>query len=184
MFPPLYEYVFAAFAFVLGSAIGSFLNVCIYRMPLGKSVNEPKRSYCPSCEYQIPFYHNLPLISWLVLRGKCANCGARISFRYFGVEFLTALLVLAVWLKVWSWGQPGWPAESWMLAVPYWIMVSLFIVATFIDSFFAPTFFAESPDLYRMLFQPRTFSPPRIVKIPSAPSTCPNSDVLSISSIL
>jgi leader peptidase (prepilin peptidase)/N-methyltransferase len=133
VFPPSYDFVFAAFAFFLGASIGSFLNVCIYRMPLGKSVNQPSRSYCPSCEYQIPFYNNIPLVSWLVLRGKCANCSSPIRFRYFGVELLTGLLFLATWLKVWSWGRPGWPAEAWMLAFPYWIMAALFVVATFID---------------------------------------------------
>ena len=126
MFPPFYETLFAAFAFILGASIGSFLNVCIYRMPLGLSVNEPKRSFCPSCKYQIPLYHNIPLVTWLVLRGKCANCGGRISLRYFGVELLTGLLFLAVWLK-------EWPAGAWVLALPYWIMAALFIVATFID---------------------------------------------------
>ncbi len=131
--PPFYEYVFAAFAFLLGASIGSFLNVCIYRMPLDLSVNEPKRSFCPSCKYQIPFRHNIPLFSWLLLRGKCANCGAKISFRYFGVELLTGLLFLGVWLKVWTWGREGWPPQAWVLALPYWIMVALFVVATFID---------------------------------------------------
>ncbi len=133
VFPPIYDIIFAAFAFILGAAIGSFLNVCIYRMPLDLSVNDPKRSFCPSCKYQIPLYHNIPLVTWLVLRGKCANCGSRISFRYFGVELLTGLLFLAVWLKVWTWGAPGWPPQAWALALPYWIMVALFIVATFID---------------------------------------------------
>jgi leader peptidase (prepilin peptidase)/N-methyltransferase len=121
MFP--YELVFAAFSFILGACIGSFLNVCIYRMPRNLSVNEPKRSFCPSCKYQIPWYRNLPLISWISLRGKCANCGAPIAFRYFGVELLTGLLFLAVWLL----------ADPWVLAFPLWVMVALFIVATFID---------------------------------------------------
>lgn len=120
-----FDLLFAVFSAVLGAAIGSFLNVCIYRMPRDLSVSKPSRSFCPSCKYQIPWYHNLPLITWLVLRGKCANCGSRIAFRYFGVELLTALLFLAVWAKVW-------PAE-WILAFPYWIMTSLFVVATFID---------------------------------------------------
>ena len=120
-----YEILFAATAFVLGSCIGSFLNVCIYRMPRGLKVNEPARSFCPSCKYQIPFYHNIPLFTWLILRGKCANCGSRIAFRYFGVELLTGLLFLAIWLHVWP--------QAWLLALPYWILVALFVVATFID---------------------------------------------------
>jgi leader peptidase (prepilin peptidase)/N-methyltransferase len=120
-----YDLLFAIFAFILGASIGSFLNVCIYRMPRDLSVNEPARSFCPNCKYQIPWWHNLPLISWLVLRGKCGHCGARIAFRYFGVELLTGLLFLAVWHRVW----PG----QWILALPLWVMVALFVVATFID---------------------------------------------------
>jgi leader peptidase (prepilin peptidase) / N-methyltransferase len=117
-----YELVFRAFAFVLGAAIGSFLNVCIYRLPRDLSVNEPRRSFCPACKTPIPWYQNLPLISWLWLRGKCAHCGSKISFRYFAVELLTALLFLAVWLVF-----------PWPIALVYWVFVSLLIAATFID---------------------------------------------------
>ncbi|MGI9088956.1 MAG: prepilin peptidase [Chthoniobacterales bacterium] len=117
-----YRYFFNALAFVLGAVVGSFLNVCIYRLPLDLSVNEPKRSFCPSCKQQIPWHQNLPLISWLVLRGRCAKCGSRIAFRYFAVELLSALLFLTVWR-----------AFAWELALVYWIFVSLLIVATFID---------------------------------------------------
>ena len=117
-----YELVFRIFAFVLGAAIGSFLNVCIYRLPRDLSVNEPRRSFCPSCKNPIPWHQNLPLLSWLLLRGKCANCGSRIAFRYFAVELLTALLFLAVWL-----------AFPWPIALVYWVFVSLLIAATFID---------------------------------------------------
>ena len=131
--PPFYDLLFKIFAFVLGACIGSFLNVCIYRMPLGLKVNEPKRSFCPACKYQIPWHRNLPLFSWLALRGKCANCGARISFRYFGVELLTALLFLAVWLKLTHWPQAEWGAAPWLLALPYFILMGLLVVATFID---------------------------------------------------
>jgi leader peptidase (prepilin peptidase) / N-methyltransferase len=114
--------VFEIMAFVLGAAIGSFLNVCIYRLPLDLSVNEPKRSFCPSCKNPIPWHQNIPLLSWLMLRGRCANCGAKIAFRYFGVELLTALLFLSVWRTF----PP-------LVAVAYWVFVSLVVVATFID---------------------------------------------------
>src|SRR3954451_2594474 len=114
-----FDLLFAIFATALGAAVGSFLNVCIYRLPREMSVGKPARSFCPACKYQIPWYHNVPLLSWLLLRGRCANCGARIAFRYFGVELLTAIAFLAVWWHVWP--------HEWVLAFPYWIMVSLFV---------------------------------------------------------
>jgi len=117
-----YHYLFATFAFVLGAVVGSFLNVCIYRMPLDLSVNKPRRSFCPVCKQQLKWHHNVPLLSWLFLRGRCANCGTPIPFRYFVVEFVTALLFLAAWLQF-----PG------PIAVAYWVFISLLIVGIFID---------------------------------------------------
>jgi leader peptidase (prepilin peptidase) / N-methyltransferase len=117
-----YEFVFRVFAFVLGAAVGSFLNVCIYRLPIDLSTNRPRRSFCPACKTPIRWHENIPLISWLLLRGRCANCGATISFRYFAVELITALLFLAIWQDF-----------SWQMAVAYWIFVSFLIVGTFID---------------------------------------------------
>jgi leader peptidase (prepilin peptidase)/N-methyltransferase len=114
--------LFAVLAFVLGAAIGSFLNVGIYRLPRDISINEPRRSFCPVCKTQIPWRQNIPLVSWLVLRGRCAKCGARIAFRYFGVELLTALLFLAVW-----------ELFPWQIAVAYWVFVSVLLIATFVD---------------------------------------------------
>jgi leader peptidase (prepilin peptidase)/N-methyltransferase len=79
--------------FALGLCFGSFLNVCIYRLPLGKSVVTP-RSACPHCGDMIPLYHNLPVLSWLILRGKCRACKRPISPRYLAIEVLTGLLFL------------------------------------------------------------------------------------------
>src|SRR6476659_9318164 len=78
--------LFSAFAFVLGAAVGSFLNVCIYRWPVDLSINRPRRSFCPSCKQPIPSHHTLPLLSWLALGGSTATGGAKIFFGYFGVE--------------------------------------------------------------------------------------------------
>ncbi|MEO5722207.1 MAG: prepilin peptidase [Chthoniobacterales bacterium] len=117
-----YTQLFAGVSFLMGAVVGSFLNVCIYRLPLDLSVNEPKRSYCPACKKQIPWHQNIPLLSWLFLRGRCANCGSRIAFRYFAVELLTALLFFAVWR-----------AFPWQIALVYWVLVALLIAATFID---------------------------------------------------
>src|SRR5205823_14263472 len=80
------QFLVSAFAFILADAVGSFLHVCIYRLPLDLSVNEPRRSFCPACQKPIPWHLNLPLTSWLVLGGRCANCGSKIAFRYFAVE--------------------------------------------------------------------------------------------------
>src|SRR5437762_9501085 len=87
-----YEFLFGVFVFVLGAVVCSFLNVCIYRLPADLSINRPRRSFCPACKQPILWHQNIPLISWLLLRGRCTKCGAKISFRYFAVELLTALL--------------------------------------------------------------------------------------------
>jgi leader peptidase (prepilin peptidase)/N-methyltransferase len=79
--------------FALGLCFGSFLNVCIYRLPRSKSVVTP-RSACPHCGDPIPLYHNLPVLSWLILRGKCRSCWRPISPRYLVIELLTGLLFL------------------------------------------------------------------------------------------
>jgi leader peptidase (prepilin peptidase)/N-methyltransferase len=110
--------------FWFGCMVGSFLNVCIHRMPLGLSVVSPP-SHCPHCKYSIPWYLNVPLLTWLMLRGKCRNCGAPISVRYFLVELLTGLLFLAAWL--------GYGRQSAWVALVYCLFLAGLIAATFID---------------------------------------------------
>jgi leader peptidase (prepilin peptidase) / N-methyltransferase len=80
---------------VIGAVVGSFLNVVAYRLPKGESIVSP-RSRCPSCETPIAWYDNLPIVSWLVLRGRCRHCGAGISARYPLVELLTLVTFVAV----------------------------------------------------------------------------------------
>ena len=117
--------------FMMGAGIGSFLNVVVYRLPLGISVNNPKRSFCPSCKYQIPWYHNIPLFTWLFLGGKCANCKSPIAPRYFFVELLTAIIFYFIFR---TFGGP-WPFMShWgPVVLVYWIFAALLIAGTFID---------------------------------------------------
>ncbi len=86
--------LFASAIFLFGLAFGSFLNVCIYRLPLGLSVVAP-RSACPKCKQPIAFYDNLPVLSWLILRGRCRHCKTAISPRYLFIELLTGFLFLA-----------------------------------------------------------------------------------------
>ena len=89
--------------FIIGSALGSFLNVVIYRVPRGKSIVLPA-SHCPSCQRPIKAYENIPIISYLFLRGKCAGCGARISLQYPLVEAAMGLLaVLLLAYYGWTW---------------------------------------------------------------------------------
>jgi leader peptidase (prepilin peptidase) / N-methyltransferase len=110
--------------FVLGCIVGSFLNVCIHRLPLGLSIVTPK-SHCPHCKYSIPWYLNIPLVTWLALRGRCKNCGAPISPRYFVVELLTGLAFLGCWL---AFGE-----KSAAMALVYSVCIAGMIAATFID---------------------------------------------------
>lgn len=87
------HFVYYFFAFVFGSAIGSFLNVLIYRLPKQISIIAP-HSFCPKCRKAIFWYENIPIISFLMLRGKCSNCHSRISLRYPIVEAITGLFFI------------------------------------------------------------------------------------------
>ncbi|MBU0568612.1 prepilin peptidase [bacterium] len=108
--------------FVLGISFGSFLNVCIYRIPEGKSIVSP-RSFCPNCKTPIPFSSNIPILSYLLLKGRCRSCGQKISPRYLTVELLTGLLYLSCYY------QFGLSSD---LPI-YLFFSSVLIVITFID---------------------------------------------------
>jgi len=108
--------------FVLGAIIGSFLNVCIYRIPRDASIVRPG-SRCPACAAPILFYDNIPLISYMVLRGRCRKCGRTIPIRYPLVELITAALFVVLYKAI---------GLSLELPVPL-VFVSLLIVISFID---------------------------------------------------
>lgn len=96
MFPQLT--FIAVMAFIFGACIGSFLNVVICRMPQGQSIVSPP-SHCPVCNHNIPFYLNVPILSYLLLKGKCKFCNASISIRYPLVELTTGIISLGLFLK-------------------------------------------------------------------------------------
>ena len=110
-------------AFIFGSCVGSFLNVCIWRLPRNKSIITP-RSYCPHCQTPIRGYDNIPLISYFALKGRCRNCGRRISPRYFMVELITGALFAYFYTQFF--------AEPVRLII-YLIFVAALIAVTFID---------------------------------------------------
>lgn len=126
--PRVYWFM-TAIMFAFGLVVGSYLNVVIYRVPLGMSTNEPRRSFCPKCKYQIPVWLNLPVLSWLLLRGRCANCKCHIPVRYPFVELLTGLLILAAWLHF---VPPHNPVADFRF-IPAFIFISLCVSGSFID---------------------------------------------------
>ncbi len=115
-----FPWFFPTVALVFGACVGSFLNVVIYRLPKEQSIVTPG-SHC-ACGQPIKFYDNIPILSWLLLRGRARCCGRAFSFRYPFVELLTGGLFLACWLRF-----PPW------IAMCGWVFVSCLVAATFID---------------------------------------------------
>ncbi|MBF0122307.1 MAG: prepilin peptidase [Candidatus Omnitrophica bacterium] len=116
------EIILRIFFFAFGSAIGSFLNVCIVRLPQGKSVVMPG-SHCMKCDKLVRWFDNIPILSYFLLRGKCRDCGTVFSFRYAGIEFLTGIIFLGLYLFF---------GLSWTL-IPWFFLVGSLIIATFVD---------------------------------------------------
>jgi leader peptidase (prepilin peptidase)/N-methyltransferase len=109
--------------FMFGMCIGSFLNVCIYRLPSSMSIINPSRSFCPQCNSAISFYDNIPVFSYLWLKGRCRQCNAPISLRYPLVELMTGILAIAI-LFMFGLTQEG---------LVYFVFISSLLVITFID---------------------------------------------------
>jgi len=108
--------------FVFGAMIGSFLNVCIVRLPEERSIVRP-RSHCPSCGHQIAWYDNLPVVSFVLLRGRCRVCGVRISPLYPTVELLTGALAVALWMRL----------GTTLAFAGYFLFAAALVTITFID---------------------------------------------------
>lgn len=110
------------YVLLIGMCIGSFLNVCIYRLPEGNSIVRPPSS-CPVCNTPIKWYDNIPVVSYILLRGRCRKCGTRISFRYPMVELLTGLFAWITWMEF------GFTVSS----LIYFVFITALLVITFID---------------------------------------------------
>ena len=113
---------FGTLSFVMGAIVGSFLNVCIYRVPAKRSISRPG-SHCYQCGTAVRWFDNVPILSYLILLGRCRQCGTRFSSRYMWVEMLTAALFLALFLKF---------GATWALPF-HCVVVALLIFGTFTD---------------------------------------------------
>ncbi len=116
------DWYFTFVVFVFGACLGSFLNVCIYRIPAELSVVKP-RSRCPKCLTNLAWKDNIPILGWIFLGGKCRYCKAPIAARYPAIELLTAVLFTLLWLRF--------PYDP--LLVPYGVLVFGLILGTFVD---------------------------------------------------
>ncbi len=138
--------VSAAFIFAFGACVGSFLNVVVYRLPAGRSVVSPP-SRCPSCGAMLAWHDNLPIVGWLLLRGRCRRCANPISMQYPAIELLLAVLFAVTWLILFAsdpttvWGRIGGPwwrqlgfAGGWPAFGVLMTMVSGLVAATLIDA--------------------------------------------------
>ncbi|MFH1655388.1 MAG: prepilin peptidase [Candidatus Omnitrophota bacterium] len=111
------------FIFILGLVVGSFLNVCIYRMSREISIRKPNRSFCPHCKKTIPWYDNIPVVSFILLKARCRFCSGKISWQYPVVELITGIMFVILY---------NYFGLSWALLV-YGIFIAGLIISTFTD---------------------------------------------------
>lgn len=134
-----YFCIFGLFSFAFGACIASFLNVCIWRLPRNESVVRPA-SHCPNCNAPIRWYQNIPILSYVALGGRCANCRKPISMRYAVVEMLGGILFFMAFIQ---WAMPAMlgdapvlglkPMQSLCSVAAYWLVISGLILGSFID---------------------------------------------------
>ncbi len=121
-----FDLIVICFIIILGAAFGSFFNVLIYRIPRKESIAFPA-SHCPNCNRPIPFWLNIPILSYLLLGGKCHYCKAKIHWHYFLVELVTPLVFLALYFSLHS--------PDWLIFVKYIVFFGFGISIFFIDVF-------------------------------------------------
>lgn len=128
-----FEPILIAWLAIVGACVGSFLNVAVFRLPRRcLSVLHPRRSFCPKCRRQLSWYENVPLLSWLVQRGKCRGCASSISFRYPLVEAVTMALFLWLALRIIAGGRMG-DVQAWGLFLTHAVLGSALLVCTLTD---------------------------------------------------
>jgi leader peptidase (prepilin peptidase)/N-methyltransferase len=109
------------FVIILGLSIGSFLNVLIYRIPLQESIVFPS-SHCPKCKVKLKFWHNIPILSYIFLKGKCSFCNSKISIQYPIVEAISALIFIVIYLEF------GFNLGAFLLALLFSIVLALSVI--------------------------------------------------------
>ena len=123
-------------AALFGALVGSFLNVVIFRLPRGMGISNPRRSICPRCRTEISAIHNVPIVSWLILRGRCATCRAPVSGMYPVVEAVTALAFVLAWDALFiaqTFGGAGDWARDWPLAMGWLALFACLIAVAAMD---------------------------------------------------